>query len=109
MDANTADPRDPDLRDRGQAVMLLLAVVVIAVLSVVAVGLFGQRIVDRGRAQTAADAAALAATTGGRAAATRLATRNGAILVGYTETGDAVTVVVDVDGQRATARATDGP
>ena len=89
--------------------MLLLAVVVMAVLSVVAVGLFGQRIVDRGRAQTAADAAALAAIEGGRSAAQRLATRNGAVLVGYSEAGDVVTVVVELRGERATARATDGP
>ena len=96
-------------RDSGQAVVLLLAVVVMAVLSVVAVGLFGQRIVDRGRAQTAADAAALAAIEGGRSAAQRLATRNGAVLVGYSEAGDVVTVVVELRGERATARATDGP
>jgi len=88
---------------------LLLAVVVMAALSVVAVGVFSQRIVDRGRAQTAADAAALAATEGGRAAAQRLAAGNGAVLVGYAEAGDVVTVVVELNGERATARATDGP
>ena len=95
--------------DRGQAVILLLAVVVLAALSVVGVGLFSVRIVDRGRAQTAADAAALAATSGGRSAAVRLASSNGAVLVGYSEDADVVTVVVDVDGEKATARATDGP
>ena len=97
------------LRDNGQSVILLLAVVVMTVLSVVAVGLFSQRIVDRGRAQTAADAAALAATEGGRAAARQVAASNGAALVGYAEAGDAVTVVVELNGERATARATDGP
>jgi hypothetical protein len=105
MGSNRADRR----RDSGQAVVLLLAVVVMAALSVVAVGLFSQRIVDRGRAQTAADAAALAATEGGRAAALRLAAGNGAILVDYAEAGDVVTVVVELDGARATARASDGP
>ncbi|MEP7046113.1 MAG: helicase/secretion neighborhood TadE-like protein [Ilumatobacteraceae bacterium] len=95
--------------DRGQAVMLLLAVVVMAALSIVAVGLFAERLVDRGRAQTAADAAALAATSGGRDAASRLAGDNGAALISYLEEGDAVTVVVEVGGERATARATDGP
>ena len=77
---------DPNERrhDSGQAVVLLLAVVVMAAL-------------------------ALAATGGGRAAAQRLAAGNGAVLIGYAETGDFVTVVVDVDGERATARATDGP
>jgi hypothetical protein len=96
-------------KDCGQAVILLLAVVVMAALSVLAVGLFSGRIVDRGQAQTAADASALAATTGGRSAAVRLAAANGARLIGYTEVGDAVTVVVEVDGEQATARATDGP
>jgi hypothetical protein len=105
MGSNPADRR----RDNGQAVVLLLAVVVMAAVSVVAVGLFSQRIVDRGRAQTAADAAALAATEGGRAAALRLAAGNGAVLVGYAEAGDVVTVVVELNGARATARATDGP
>ena len=89
--------------------MLLLAVVVMCALVVVGVGLFGARLADRARAQTAADAAALAATTGGRPAAARLAAGNGATLVGYVEVGDVVTVVVDVDGERATARASDGP
>ena len=101
MDAKSAD--------RGQAVVLLLAVVVMATLGVVGVGTFGARIVDRGRAQTAADAAALAATAGGRSAAARLAADNGASLISYAEAGDVVTVVVDVDGERATAKASDGP
>jgi hypothetical protein len=95
--------------DRGQAVVLLVAVVAMASLSVVAVGSFGVRLIDRGRAQTAADAAALAATFGGRAAAQRLAALNGARLVQYTQVGDTFIVMVDVDGEHATARATDGP
>jgi hypothetical protein len=100
---------DANGTDRGQAVMLLLAVVVMVSLAVVGVGMFSARIVDRGRAQTAADAAALAATSGGRPAASRLAISNGAALISYAEAGEVVTVVVDVDGERATARATDGP
>jgi NhaP-type Na+/H+ or K+/H+ antiporter len=95
--------------DHGQAIVLLLAVVVMAALAVVAVGLFGRRLVDRGRARTAADAAALAAVVGGRPAAQRLAAGNGGQLLGFDRTGDEVTVVVVVDGERATARATDGP
>jgi len=88
---------------------MLLAVVAVAALAVTAVGIFGQRIVERGRAQTAADAAALAGLSGGRAAAVALAGRNGARLVRFDQTGDVVTVVVDVDGEQAGARATDGP
>jgi len=95
--------------DSGQAVVLLLAVIVIAALSVVAVGLFGQRIVDRGHAQTAADAAALAGAVGGRAAAQRLASTNGASLVAFVDAGDVVSVVVEFDGVSAGARATSGP
>ena len=95
--------------DRGQAVGLLLAVVAMASLGVVAVGSIGVRLVDRGRAQTAADAAALAATFGGRAAAQRMAAGNGARLVQYAQVGDTFVVVVDIDGQHATATATDGP
>jgi len=95
--------------DRGQAVVLLLTVVVMAALSVVAVGSFAQRISARGHAQTAADAAALAATTGGRPAAQRLASANSATLVSFVVSGDDVTVVVEFDGMRATAQATNGP
>ncbi len=96
-------------RDRGQAVVLLLMVVVMAALAVVGTGQFSVRVIDRGRAQTAADAAALAAIDGGRTEAGRLAADNGARLVSYVENDGAITVVVDVGGQRATARATDGP
>jgi hypothetical protein len=95
--------------DRGQAVVLLLTVVVLAALAVVAVGSFAQRVTARGRAQTAADAAALAATTGGRAAAQRLASANGATLVSLVVTGADVTVVVEFGGMRAAAQATNGP
>lgn len=99
----------PTRSERGQAMVLLLAVVAMAALAVVAVGQFGRGLVDRGRAQIAADAAALAATTGGRSAAAHLASGNGAVLVSYSEVNGSVTVVVEIDGQRATARATDGP
>jgi hypothetical protein len=66
-------------------VVLLLVVVVMAALSVIAVGAFAQRIAARGHAQTAADAAALAAVVGGRAAAARLASLNGARCVRSSE------------------------
>ena len=95
--------------DRGQAVALLLIVVAMAALAVVGTAQLSVRVIDRGRAQTAADAAALAAVAGGRTAAGRLAADNGARLVSFAEADGAITVVVDVGGQQATARATDGP
>jgi hypothetical protein len=95
--------------DRGQAAMLLLACVALIAAVAVAAGALGVRIAARERAQTAADAAALAGVTDGRAGAARLAAANGGRLVSYSEAGDDVTVVVEVDGERSRARATDGP
>jgi hypothetical protein len=89
--------------------MLLLACVVLIAVVAGAAGAFGGRLVARQRAQTAADAAALAGTTSGVAGARLLAADNGAVLVSFAAAGDEVTVVVAVHGQRATARATDGP
>jgi hypothetical protein len=66
-------------------------------------------LVDRQRAQAAADAAARAGVIDGRAAAGALAAANGGVLVSWSESADEVTVVVDVGGQRARARATDAP
>ena len=96
-------------RDRGQATVLLLACVAFIAVTAVAVAAFGRRIVARHHAEMAADAAALAGTTAGRAGAARLAAANGAALISFVEAGDDVIVVVEVDGERARARATDGP
>jgi hypothetical protein len=96
-------------RDRGQAVVLMLAVVVVAVLTAVAAGEMGHRIVVRARARAAADAAALAGATGGQAAAERLAAANGATLVSFLRDGGDVAVVVSLGGESATARASDEP
>lgn len=101
--------------DRGQAVLLLLPVVAVAALVAVGAGLAGRAVVERSRAQTAADAAALAGVEGGRAAAARLAAANGASLVAYAATPAAdgsteVVVEVVVRGEvHASARATNGP
>ena len=96
-------------RDRGQATTLLLACVVLVTLAAVGAGELGARMVSRQRARAAADAAALAGTSSGRAGAQRLASANGARLVSFVERDDVVTVTVEVRGERATARATDGP
>ena len=96
-------------KDRGQAVMLVVAVV--ALLAVLLMGLarFGARVVQIEQAQVAADAAALAGVVQGRSAAAALAARNGARLVEFRQVGDDVIVVVECHGARATSRATRAP
>lgn len=93
------------------AVLLLVASAAITVALLVAIARVGGVAVDRGRAQTAADAAALAGLTGGRAAAIALASANGATLVGWSRdpARHEVIVTVRVGDTSATARATDAP
>jgi hypothetical protein len=66
-------------------------------------------LVDRQRARSAADAAALAGLDGGQPAAVAIAAANGAALVGWQGEGHEVLVTVVVGDQRASARATDAP
>ena len=98
--------------ERGQIVPLaLILVAVLGLVLAVALADVGGAVIDRQRARTAADAAALAGVSGGRDAAAELAARNGATLVGWA-TGPApeeVSVVVRVGGATAVARATDAP
>ncbi len=98
--------------DRGQAGVLVLIVTTVLFVSLAAgtVGL-GARLIDRTRAQTAADAAALAALQGGRTSAEVLAQRHGATLVSVTRgpVAGAVTVVVRLGTATASAAATDRP
>lgn len=98
------------MRDRGSMtvfVVLVGAAVSLAVLTALVPLLDG--LIDRQHAQAAADAAALAGVEGGRSAAVSIAAANGAVLVSWRTRGDEVTVVVQIDGQRASARATDAP
>ena len=89
--------------ERGQVTPLLALVVVLAGALIVMVARLGENAADQARAQTAADAAALAGAIEGEAAADELATRNGAELVSFVadERGVVVTVVI----RRAEARA----
>jgi len=97
-------------RESGQAAIVLLAVVAVLVVTIsLAVAAMGRTTIDRTRAQTAADAAALAGLEGGSSAASRLAARHGATLITWTEIGDDVTVTVRLGETTATARATDAP
>jgi Flp pilus assembly protein TadG len=103
----TRAPTPP--RDRGQAVVLMAAVVVFAALVAVGVAQVGAVMLQRQHAQTAADAAALAGLLGGRAAAAQLAAGNDAVLVSFDRLGDTVTVEVANGRVHARASASDGP
>ena len=89
--------------------MLLAVVAVLVVTMSVAVAAMGRTTIDRTRAQTAADAAALAGLSGGPSAAADLAARHGAVVVELSVAGDVVTVTVMLGDVTATARATDAP
>jgi Putative Flp pilus-assembly TadE/G-like len=96
--------------DRGQAAVVVVTVVaVLLVVFSLAVAQMGRTTVDRTRAQTAADAAALASLEGGADAAADLAGRHGAIVIGWSRSGFEVTVTVRLGDVNATARASDEP
>jgi hypothetical protein len=95
--------------DRGQATLLLLAVVALVAVTMMATAGFANRLLTREQAQVAADAAALAGCTGGRGAAARLASDNGGELVSFVTVDEVVQVVVRFGGVSATARATRAP
>lgn len=101
-------------RDGGQVVPLVFAIGMVTLLLAIGVGGFGASMVRHQRARQAADAAALAGASGGRIAAARLATANGAVLqrfaVVQVPLSDAppasgVEVTVCLDGACAVARA----
>ena len=101
-----------DSRDRGQAVMLALAVVVLAAVLAVGLAHMAVGVVRREQAQAAADAAALAGAQGGRAAATRLARANGAELITFAvvhRASGTIEVTVSYRGTVARARAARAP
>jgi hypothetical protein len=93
--------------ERGQAVPLLAVVVVLGVVATLGIAHLGRSVIDAGRARTAADAAALAGVTEGRAGAARLAAEHGAVLVAWSRHGvpGATTVTVTVRVGRASATA----
>ena len=98
--------------DVGQAAVALMVVVCVVVVSAaVALSTMGSRLVDRTRAQTAADAVALASLAGGRSVGVELAERHGATVVSWTfsdrRDGRVVEVLVRLGDATAVARATD--
>lgn len=95
--------------DGGQAMPLAIAAVVVAGLLTIALGSMAGDVVDSARAQTAADAAALASIEGGRAAASDMAVENGGSVVSWSQQGAVFTVSVRIGDAVAVARATGGP
>ncbi len=91
--------------------MVIVVAAVLLVVFVTAIGVMGRITLDRTRAQTAADAAALASLDGGRPAAEDLAERHGASVVSWVRGPGVfeVTVVVRLGQSSATARATNAP
>ena len=85
------------------------AVLLVAI--VLALATMGRTALDRTRAQTAADAAALASLEGGRSAADALAQRNDAVVESWFRGPGPfeVTVTVRLGDTTATARASDAP
>lgn len=73
----------------------------------------GHFLVESSRAQSVADATALAGVLGSRSESARIALENGAFLVGYVENqptsdaGSTVHVTIELDGRRADAWASD--
>ena len=98
------------MRDRGSMFLfvVLVGLGLTASVTLALVPVLGA-LIDHQRAQSAADAAALAGVSGGEPASRELASRNGAALVAWSESGFEVTVTVRVGHSTATARATDAP
>lgn len=92
-------------RDAGQAMPLLLAVVVLAVVVLLALTPLAEGAAQRAQARAAADAAALAGAAEGEAAAREVAIANGATLVEWRAAGPDVWVAVTLGDARAVAKA----
>lgn len=85
--------------------VLVVAIVLVAMSSLVATARLATHAIASTRAQVAADAAALAGVQAGPAAARHAADANGAHMVSFTHIDDDVVVQVELAGQSATARA----
>ncbi|MBU3700896.1 MAG: helicase/secretion neighborhood TadE-like protein [Acidimicrobiia bacterium] len=90
---------------RGQVLPFLALVMVVAIAVAITVVRLGGQIDHRARAQTAADAVALAGAGGGEDAARIIATHNGAQIESFVFRDGEVEVVVRVADRRASARA----
>lgn len=102
-------PRSRREDERGQALVLVLAVVALVVVTGVAIQQVVGTVVDRQRAQTAADALALYAVGAGCDAIGPLADRHSARVVSCVSGEGEAEVEAEVGRQRATARASRRP
>ena len=91
--------------ERGSATPFVVLALVTAGVLALQVGRLGGAAAARARAQTAADASALAGAAEGRNAARALAEANGARLVDYEELGSDTRVVVELGSATARGRA----
>ncbi|MEZ5341171.1 MAG: hypothetical protein R2706_06905 [Acidimicrobiales bacterium] len=92
-------------RSRGAMLPLLGLVLAGVMIGALLLGVTLERVVARADCQHAADAAALAGAAEGHDVAARLASANGASLVGFQTTGLAVAVELTCDDVRAKANA----
>jgi len=99
--------------DRGSITIVTTAVLVIGVSLSLRLGDLGDSLVRFARAQSIADASALAGVYGSRVESARIAVENGAVLVRYEEStsgfdgGSTVRVTIELDGRLAEAWASD--
>lgn len=91
--------------ERGSVTVLVAVLLTLFAALCVGLATVGAGVVARARAQSAADAAALAGVSEGREAAERFALQNGANLVEYRENDVSVDVRVELDGVNAQASA----
>lgn len=91
--------------DAGQIVPFVAVVLAIVVLVGILVIRVGRQVDLRARAQSAADAAALAGAREGEDVAGSVTEANGAVLESFVVRGSEVEVVVRIEDERATARA----
>ncbi|MEX2294077.1 MAG: pilus assembly protein TadG-related protein [Acidimicrobiales bacterium] len=92
-------------RDSGQAIPLVLVVIVLAMVVALALVPLARGAAERAQARTAADAAALAGAAEGEAVAKEVAEANGARLESWHASGPEVWVEVTVGDARAVAKA----
>lgn len=98
-----------EMRDRGQAAVLMVAVVGLVMASALAVQAVVAVVVAEARAQSAADAAALRAVAAGCSATVDVLAEVRARLISCQTVGLDAVVVVEVAGRSATARASRSP